>query len=666
MFFTEKGGILSSRLTQNNTDFFRRSLRIKENKMTTEYSDIKTLKKLLLSRNDYHPYPKYNEREEWAKIHPDIAKRYQGEDFKKRILEYDSTALTATSYMYLFRTGRRDGTWGGIFSSRRDTLLSAVLAECLEHKGEYIDKIIDIAWAICEESSWILPAHNNHMHNHMLSGINKNALPDILDFNFIDLDAGMTAGVLGWTYYFLKDRLDEESPLICKRIEIELYKKIIIPFMTHDDLTWYGFYGHKINNWNPWILSGIIPAGLIVIKDEDYRLEFMSKALEKLDIYINNCAPDGGSDEGPNYWNVGGGTFLDALEAIKDATGSKLDLLKTDFARNVAEYIAHANLMGDLYANFGDNPTQLDFSHYEYRFAKLTGSDYLMDHALSKPGVTRIPDLGKFTIFRNLKFFFEYGPVLEEKKRTFTHKDIWLPQTEHLYVLSSKGNISFSAKCGYNNESHNHNDIGSFIYVVDGESAIADLGGPEYTDKTFSPLRYDYWIVQSTSHNCAMINGYQQHNGDEFRGKVINASLSDSKVSLVLNMKKAYEEEAGIKSYVRDFEFDKATGVLEITDDIQLYEASDNLDLHFLTQKETEGSKSTVLIKLSNGKNVEISVPGTDVSFERHFNISSDEGHRMSDKIVLEDGRHCDASRMVFKATPKTDHHIFRTTIRTL
>ena len=313
--------------------------------MLEKYYDAKETAKVLLSREEYRPFPKYEDRDAWAKVCPAMREQYLSPEFKKRIMDFQTSALTATAYMERYRTnGNGHDKWSPIVQPRRDFLWDAVLAECFEGKGEYIDKIIDILWAICEETSWITPAHINHMHNHMYTGILKNALPDVTEYNFIDLYAGICGGVLGWTYYFLKDRLDKESPLIARRIEVELYKKIIIPFMTHDDLTWFGFHGHKINNWNPWILSSIVPAGLTVIKDEEYRIEFMARALEKFDIYVKNCAPDGASDEGPGYWNVGGGACLDMFDLIEDATGGKLQLLNTDFARNVGEYIAHANL----------------------------------------------------------------------------------------------------------------------------------------------------------------------------------------------------------------------------------------------------------------------------------------------------------------------------------
>ena len=615
--------------------------------MLEKYYNAKEVAKVLLSRKEYKPFPKYEDRDAWAKVYPKLREQYFDPKFKKRIMDFDTTALTATAYMEWYRTkGKGDDKWGKVTQSRRDFLWDAVLAECFEGKGEYIDKIIDILWAICEETTWIPPAHINHMHNHMYTGIMKNALPDVTEHNFIDIYSAICGGVLGWTYYFLKDRLDEESPLLAKRIEVELYKKIIIPFMTHDDLTWFGFYGHKINNWNTWILSSIIPACLTVIKDEEYRIEFMARALEKFDIYVNNCAPDGASDEGPGYWTVGGAECLDLFEIIEDATDGKIQLLSTPFARNLGEYIAHANMTGDLYANFADSEMKQSPGYFTYYYAGKTGSEYLKEFALSRSNVSNRPTINIVSMYRSLKLLFEYDDIPQEKPTTFVHKDVWLPDSQHLYVRSNDERVSIAAKGGYNNESHNHNDLGSFIYCLDGAPAIYDLGGLEYTAKAFSPFRYDFWIVQSTAHNCARIGKFQEHNGDMYKALEVEHKLDDKRVLLKLELKKAYEEEAGIRSYVRTFDFDKETGKLVITDDISLENAAD-ADVHFLTRNDVEVHEGSVDIIMADGHRVKIACEG-EISLERHYNMRRDEEHFMSDAKVLPDGRKCDCTRIVF------------------
>lgn len=625
--------------------------------MLEQYTDYKKLSKILLSRKDYRPFPKYEDREAWSKIDPFYLKSFTSPERKKSILEYDTSALTATAYMERFRTnGKGSGKWSHLTQPRRDYLFDAVISECVEGKGEYIDKIIDLVWAICEETSWVIPDCINHMHNYMFTGVLKNALPDVTEHNFFCIYAACCATALGWTYYFLKDRLDEESPLIAKRIKYELYQRIIIPFMTHEDLTWFGFHGHAINNWNPWILENIIPTCLFVISDEDERVEFMSRALEKFDIYLNHSPKDGASDEGPGYWNLGGCAALDIFEMLRDLTNGEINMFSEPYAKNAAEFIANANMAGDLYANFADSGMEQHVGFNVYRYARLVNSDYLRKFLLSKKGIKNKYPVAITNSYRSLKCLFEdYSIINSEQPTAFVHKDVWLPEAQHLYVRSNDETASLAVKGGTNNESHNHNDLGNFIYVANGEPAIYDLGGPRYDAKAFSLGRYDYWITQSTSHNCVRIGNFQQHDGNMYIAEELSCCLGDENVKLVLDLTNAYERNAKLISYERSFNFNKKTGELVISDDIQTKIPVD-ADVHFVTKRDVAVHENSVDILMPNGKTVTIECDNTTLSIERHYNINCDEEHFISDETVI-DGEHCDCTRIVFTTKDKAIHH---------
>jgi len=67
--------------------------------------------------------------------------------------------LTAVRFMDFGRDGNRS-RYEALYFRRRSALGGLVLAECLENEGRFIDQIINGIWCICEESTWILPAHN--------------------------------------------------------------------------------------------------------------------------------------------------------------------------------------------------------------------------------------------------------------------------------------------------------------------------------------------------------------------------------------------------------------------------------------------------------------------------------------------------------------------------
>ena len=94
--------------------------------MLEKYYDAKVMAKLLLPREEYKPFPKYKDRDAWAKVYPKLRAQYLDPKFKKRIMDFDTTALTATAYMEWYRTkGKGDDKWGKVTQSRRDFLWDA-------------------------------------------------------------------------------------------------------------------------------------------------------------------------------------------------------------------------------------------------------------------------------------------------------------------------------------------------------------------------------------------------------------------------------------------------------------------------------------------------------------------------------------------------------------
>ena len=61
----------------------------------------------------------------------------------------------------------------------------------------------------------------------------------------------------------------------------------------------------------------------------------------------------------------------------------------------------------------------------------------------------------------------------------------WYPETEFCYMTNKNG-FFVATKGGYNNESHNHNDVGSFSLYLNTMPVFIDAGVGTYTRQTFS------------------------------------------------------------------------------------------------------------------------------------------------------------------------------------
>ena len=143
-----------------------------------------------------------------------------------------------------------------------------MLAECVEAQGRFIDDLINGIWLICEESTWVLPAHNNHQ-----------ALPNIND-EIIDLFQAETGALLAWSDYLLKSVLDQESPLISQRIQDELQRRIIEPYLKND-YNW----SRLANNWNTWINSNCLTVFLLTEMNHEQKLAGIEKILNSIDFF---------------------------------------------------------------------------------------------------------------------------------------------------------------------------------------------------------------------------------------------------------------------------------------------------------------------------------------------------------------------------------------------
>ena len=99
---------------------------------------------------------------------------------------------------------------------------------------------------------------------------------------------------------------------------------------------------------------------------------------------------------------------------------------------------------------------------------------------------------------------------------------VWYPSVG-IYA-ARQGSWVLGAKFGSNGDSHNHNDTGSVTVYKDGRPFLIDIGVESYTQKTFSPQRYEIWTMQSAWHNLPTFDGVQQLPGAEYYRRSVSVS----------------------------------------------------------------------------------------------------------------------------------------------
>ena len=272
--------------------------------MLSQRFPLEKLRDVLVPRDEWHPFPVASERDAWERIPESVRKAHitRGE----KALGYVWPQATATLFLEYARNGNRSNYQRRVRDARRSALCDLVIAECMEGEGRFVDDIANGVWATCEESFWGVPAHIGRQK----AGA---GLPDITE-PIVDLFAAEASSLLAWTSYLLGPRLDEVSPHLRRRIELEIDRRILTPNLERS-FGWMGFgrRGRRVNNWNPWINSNWLTSSLLSEPDSERRLASVARSLESLDNFIDPYPRDGGCDEGPGYWNRAGGAMFDCL-----------------------------------------------------------------------------------------------------------------------------------------------------------------------------------------------------------------------------------------------------------------------------------------------------------------------------------------------------------------
>lgn len=524
--------------------------------MFTEYLRRHDLHALLCAPGAYHPFPKRTDRARWTGI---------AREKLEQLLAWGNEALagypmlTATRFLAFSRTGNRQ-VYEQPYFARRSLLMGAALAECAADDGRYLDAVIDGIWCICEESAWVLSAHNGSDH----PGAPPMAAPPLPDVTnpYVDLFAAQTAATLADVLYLLQDRLDAVSPLIARRARREIDLRVVTPFLTHDDFWWMGMIRRDVNNWTPWIVSNVIDVLLLLERDAHRRSEGIARGMRMLDSYLAVLPPDGGCDEGAGYFNMAGAALADALQSVYAATGGRVSFYHEPLIRRIAAFPLHAHIDGPYFINFADCDAmpRMDGERLLH-LGRRTDNPALA--ALGAQALARRNDVRPLdTPQMNRVLFTLFAAEPEQPALTRSPSYLALPD---LQVFSWRhGGMYLAAKGGHNGESHNHNDVGTFLLYTDGQPRVIDLGNCVYTAKTFGPDRYTLMNTRSCNHNVPLIGAMEQAAGREHAA----TGVTSDRHGLRLDIAAAYPKEAGVCRLCRTFAID-GNG-MTLTDDIEL------------------------------------------------------------------------------------------------
>lgn len=531
-----------------------------------------------MCREAYTPYPGYADRAFWQSL-PEPVKRQIVRQAEAK-LDYVWRSVTVTSYLDFARKGIRQPNDQHI-GERYATMADLVLGELVEGKGRFMDQIADGVWSLCEQSTWVATAHIYWQ----LSGT---AIPDV-DRRTIDLSGGMTANTLAWTYYFFKDELKKMSPTIPQRLRAELNRHTLDVYLKRNDMFWLGFTeGAQVNNWNPWCNFNVLTTALLVEEDPARRAEIVKKSMRSVDQFINFFKPDGGCEEGPSYWGHAAGMLNNYLEVLRGYSKGRIDLFGEQRVKNIGLYIANAHIDSLYFVNFADAEAKASPPPATvFRYGRNISDSTLMrfgSYLGAIHGFAQEPLSG--TMDDRLKTAFIYNDLCAARPVAPLYRSVWMDGIEVAVARTEGGSaegLTLAAKGGYNAESHNHNDVGTFILYVDGQPMMVDAGVGTYTAATFDHRRYTIWMMQSEFHNLPVINGMGQKDGGKYRSRDVRYADNGRVMDFSMDIAGAYPAEAACRSWMRGYRFDRAKNTVAVTDSYDLSQVKGPVALNFLT-----------------------------------------------------------------------------------
>lgn len=575
--------VLCILLMFTTTSFAYTERNLLQNSVTKEQ-----LKEALIMNGEWVPYPAYTDREGWNSLLNDEDRQTlirAGE----RMLDYRWQVIRATDYLEYERSGERN-IMQNPYEANRKAINVLMMAELAEGKGRFIDQLINGVFFSCEMTSWVLSAHLPRQST-------KRSMPDWRE-QIIDLGSGNYGSMLAWVYYFFHDTFDKADPVISLRLRHELQERILDPYMENDREWWMAFYwepGEIINNWNPWCNSNVLQCYLLLEEDRDKLTDAVWRTMQSVDKFINFVKSDGACEEGTSYWGHAAGKMYDYLQILSDGTNGKVSLFNNPMIRRMGEYISRSYVGNGWVVNFADASAKGGGdAPLIYRYGRAVGSEEMMQFAayLLKGKRPTIP-LGN-DVFRTLQCVLLNKELEQTRPAHNVPACTWYPETEFCYLTNNSGWF-LATKGGFNNESHNHNDAGTFSLYINNTPILIDAGVGTYTRQTFSSERYSIWTMQSNYHNLPMINGVPQRFGQEY--KATNVVCKEKQRYFSADISTAYPEEAAVNSWIRSYKLENKR--LVITDKFSLKETKAANQVNFLVWGDIDISKAgKVIIKV--------------------------------------------------------------------
>lgn len=426
--------------------------------------------------------------------------------FRQRLTEWGDMlrgqkmpALTEELFSLFEKTGNRL-KYENVYFARRRFLAVFGLLTLWEKRPEDTQKLTEILEEICKEETWALPAHVDRKDEDWR--------------RTVDLFASETAQALSQILSMAGNILPEET---AEKVRYEVIHRVLDSYMGKTEGEW-GWETSR-NNWAAVCGGSIGSAALYLLDEEPERqAQIIKRVCHAFSYYLEGMYDDGTCPEGLGYFSYGMSYFIGFARQLKEHPGYHIDLMDSEKVRRIARFQQKGYFPKGNTVSFSDGSRRGRY--------RLGLTCYL---ARTIPGV-ELPDIRwalKFDDDNCYRFMSAWQDDLWTREYLTENPDNdikaadreWfslLPDAQ--WAIWNRDGIGIALKGGHNGESHNHNDVGSFLITADGEIFLTDLGSGEYTKEYFrQETRYSIFCNRSAGHSVPLINGEEQKPGESYR-----------------------------------------------------------------------------------------------------------------------------------------------------
>ena len=438
------------------------------------------------------------------------------------------------------------------------TLRRAMLGVDLEDRD---DRLLNWLWAVATDASWSLANHRS-----------RGDLPEIGSRqSSLDLNSCEMAAYLAEFLETMRPWVDAQSDTLAESLLTLIDERILSPFASGEPVWWEE--PARINNWIGVCAGSILAACESLAAQGHPRPDARARAVCDLRRYLDEAFtnPHGECDEGVGYWSYG---WSGAAAGLSRLTAPELEAaLDMDRFQAVADYPRRAHLYGnDFYAS-NDTPFRvLPWRAFVPWLAAVNGNRWLaewMDASTEAPRAERLLGAALRTLDSLGR---QHEPASPAPPLAADVDACLLPdqQVGILRVPTAAGEIVATFTGGHNAERHNHNDLGHFQIALAGSMIVPDIGAPwPYPVDFFGSGRYGYLAASSNGHNCPLIGGHEQREGQEAAARIVEWLPEGDHPRLAFDLTAAYPPAARLRRWTRRLDGVRPEGMVTFTDQLE-------------------------------------------------------------------------------------------------